>query len=72
MECEPLGQALNHVMGVFVIMSEMVRKDHEYDEVAAEKETLKHIVLMSNLILSIIDQTEKRQFGVLRKIRHHS
>ena len=72
MEREPLGQALNHVMGVFVVMSGMVRKDHEYDEVAAEKETLKHIVLMANLLLSIIDETEKRQFGVLRKIRHHS
>jgi len=72
MEREPLGQALNHVMGVFVIMSKMVSKDHEYDEVAAEKKTLNDIVLMANLILSMIDETEKRQFGVLRKIRHHS
>jgi hypothetical protein len=72
MEREPLGQALNAVISVLAETGEMVRDDHEYYEVAAEKRALNRIVILAQLILSVIRDREENQLGVLRKIRHHS
>jgi hypothetical protein len=51
---EPVGQAVNSIIQALDIIACMALVNDTYDEVAAEKETLKWVIRRTNLILRLI------------------